>query len=216
MGANSEKLQGPSDAPPRKPQSSAREAELVNSCLAGSQIALHELITTYLHEIQAGARRAIVRRGQGGISLTEEDLVQEFCGELLESPAKVLAGYRAERGGFGPWLATVVHRRCLNIIRSTGPSSPQVEVRKRIWRAHRDAAPIPPASHLNFQVKALLKTLPPESRKLLRAHFGLRPYRKPWSKSKIARRYGLTRRFVSKVIEAGIVAIRSAMRRSKG
>jgi RNA polymerase sigma-70 factor (ECF subfamily) len=156
------------DAPVPPAGSAAADAELVRRVARGDQAAFAALYDRYCRQAYALARRVCVDPEFA------EDAVQEAFLAVWRTPGR----FDPERGGFGPFLLTLVHHRAVDAVRR--------EAVRRRWTvpgaddvAERLVPPGPGADGqalvgvVGGQVRAALGQLPDEQREVIAlAYFG--------------------------------------------
>jgi DNA-directed RNA polymerase specialized sigma24 family protein len=165
------------------------EEQLVAACLAKEPGALEELLERFSDPIRAAARQAIHSQ-ISPICAEPDDLYQEFCAELARNPRRLLGSFKAEYP-LDSWLFCIAVRVCQKKLRSKRFRWPEHTMQFEYpggpnavpdWHDPAAPAPIPTAP--------LLEALNEESRFIIEARFGLKPFDQVWSMAEIAAHFG--------------------------
>jgi RNA polymerase sigma factor (sigma-70 family) len=182
-------------------QSSRRRDEiaLVVGCLLGERDAFNGLIRRYAQLVHAVAVE-VLRNAHKDVTADADDITQELFEDVWRSPWEVLGNFDASRGGLATYLRTVANRRFTKRLQSHEISWPVRHPR------HDEATLEHLPAHTTTQfdaeklVNRLLKTLSDRSRGIIRARFGLGSDPVPVSVAEIAKKVGLSRSQVHRLI----------------
>ncbi len=171
-----------------------RESELVRGCLAGDPGSLTELIAKHWGDVYAAAAKARHLCGSRNHSCSPEDLADEFILKLIGNIRKILGGFDCDRGPLGSWIRKIAFHHCLNFLRSTSvrwPGRGPIRLCLNLDTIP-DSIGGPPNVIAEDRVARLLIELDDESRWIVQARYGLKPFRKPLTVKEIATRLGQT------------------------